>query len=346
MNQLRFAVVILNWNGKNWLEKFLPSVIEHTLNAEIIIADNNSTDDSEEFIKQHYKTITFIKNEKNLGFAGGYNEVLNKINTDVFVLLNSDVEVGKNWLNPIREHLEKNLEVGACQPKIIDFYKRESFEYAGACGGYIDYLGYPFCRGRIFNTLETDKNQYENIEEIFWATGACLVVRSEVFHAVGGFDADYFAHMEEIDLCWRIKNIGKKITVVPESAVFHVGGGTLNKLSPKKTYLNFRNSLITLVKNDSGSFLIFKVLLRLLLDGIAGTKFLIELQPSHTFAVLKAHFSFYSNIYTTLRKRKEMKLKPEFTHTKSCIYNQSIVWQYYIAGKRIFSALSFAASKP
>ncbi|MDF1675256.1 MAG: glycosyltransferase family 2 protein, partial [Vicingaceae bacterium] len=238
------AVVILNWNGKHFLEKFLPSLIEHTSFAELIVADNCSTDDSLSFLKENFPQIRIITLAENYGFAKGYNEALKQVNSDVYVLLNSDVEVTENWLQPCLEILKKDNDMAACQPKIKAFHQKTYFEYAGAAGGFIDKYGYPFCRGRIFETLEEDNNQYDEEIEIFWATGACLVIRADIYHELNGLDSFFFAHMEEIDLCWRIQNRGKKIKYVPQSTVFHVGGGTLHKSKPQKTFLNFRNNLI------------------------------------------------------------------------------------------------------
>ena len=247
---MKVAVVILNWNGKSFLEKFLPSVFAcNSSYAEIIVADNASTDDSVSFLKSKYPQIKIIQNSSNGGFAKGYNDALKLVEAEYYVLLNSDVEVTPNWIDSVIQLMDTDKSIAACQPKIRAFDDKKSFEYAGAGGGFIDKYGYPFCRGRILDTLEEDKGQYNDVREVFWATGACLFVRSECYHKVNGFDEDFFAHMEEIDLCWRLKNLGYKIMYSPNSTVFHVGGGTLNKTSPKKTYLNFRNNLILLCKN-------------------------------------------------------------------------------------------------
>lgn len=339
MNGLKVSVVILNWNGKKWLDQFLPSVVLNSNDAEIVLADNNSSDDSVQFVKSNFPSVKIVLNDKNYGFAEGYNQALNKIDSDIYVLLNSDVEVSKNWLNPLVEWMTNHPETGACMPKILDYNNKSQFEYAGACGGYIDYLGYPFCRGRIFNTLENDAQQYNKPEEIFWATGACMVVRSKIYHELGGFDPYFFAHMEEIDLCWRIKNCGYKIHVIPDSFVYHVGGGTLNKISPQKTYLNFRNNLITYLKNAPSEGLIFNIFLRLILDGIAGIKFLFEGQATHTFSVLKAHFSFYKQLGDSLEKRKKLRTSKSFNQSRTAVYNKSIVAEYYLRSKKVFSEL-------
>lgn len=332
------AIVILNWNGKQWLEKFLPSVIEHSKSHRIIVADNGSTDDSLICVEQNFPTVEIIRLGKNYGFAEGYNLALNQISASYYILLNSDVEVTTGWADKLVDRLEKDPTIAACQPVLKDFNKKNFFEYAGASGGFIDALGYPYCRGRIFNSIEEDQDQYRDSVEIFWATGACIGIRSNLFHEVGGFDAYYFAHMEEIDLCWRLKNRGYKIWVETSCQVYHVGGGTLNKVSPKKTYLNFRNNLITLVKNDRSGILLLKVVLRLILDGIAGIKFLAEGNPSHTIAVIKAHFHFYGRLANILSLRKILK---QFDNSPNQIgiHCSSILAEYYLKGKKKFSEI-------
>ena len=305
--KIKTAVVILNWNGKDWLAKFLPTVIKHSNDTEIIIADNGSTDDSLIFLEENFPSITIVENKENLGFAGGYNKALNQIHAEYYVLLNSDVEVGENWLSPIVSLLDKDKAIAACQPKLLDFNKRNTFEYAGASGGFIDNLGYPFCRGRIFEYLEEDSGQYNDAREVFWATGACLFVRADAFWEVGGFDADFFAHQEEIDLCWRLKNKGYKIMVEPKSEVFHVGGGTLDASSAFKTHLNFRNNLAMLFKNLALPSLLIVIPIRLLLDAVAAISFLKQKKGiAHLFAIVKAHFSFYFAIPKLLAKRQKI----------------------------------------
>lgn len=335
----KVAVVILNWNGKKFLEKFLPKVILYSNDADVYVADNNSTDDSIEFLKLNFPQVKIILNPSNDGFAKGYNLALKQVNATYYVLLNSDVEVTENWLDPIINLLDKNDNVAACQPKILDYNFQNKFEYAGASGGYIDKYGYPFCRGRFFNALEDDNGQYNDATEIFWATGACMFVRAEYFWKVGGFDDDYFAHMEEIDICWRMKNVGYKIFVEPKSVVYHVGGGTLNKINPQKTFLNFRNNLITITKNANSNFLFFKVFYRMVLDGVAAIKFLLEGNGNHFFAVIKAHFSFYSHLPSTFKKRKIMKQMSGFTYTKTGIYGKNIVFLHFLKGVKKFSDL-------
>ena len=335
----KVAVVILNWNGKSFLEKFLPIVIKYSSNAEIIVADNQSSDDSVAFLKQHFPDVRVIINPGNDGFSTGYNLALKQIQTEYYVLLNSDVEVTEHWIDPIIALMDSNPKIAACQPKILDYNNKSIFEYAGAAGGFIDKYGYPFCRGRIFNVLEEDKGQYNTAIEVFWATGACMFVRAESFWKVGGFDDDYFAHMEEIDVCWRMKNIGYQIYVEPKSLVYHVGGGTLNKLSPRKTFLNFRNNLITLTKNASPRFLFFKIIYRMILDGVAAFKFLFEGSGSHFIAVIKAHFSFYAHLPSTLRKRDEMRLREDFVETTTGVYAENIVFAHFVKGVKNYSEL-------
>ncbi|MDF2449807.1 MAG: putative glycosyltransferase [Bacteroidota bacterium] len=336
----KVAVVILNWNGRVFLEKFLPSVIEHSSGAQIIVADNQSSDDSIIFLNEHYPQVRVIINPSNDGFSKGYNLALKQVQASYYVLLNSDVEVTENWIQPILELMRSDDSIGACQPKILDYNHKSLFEYAGASGGFIDKYGYPFCRGRIFNVLESDKGQYDFTTEVFWATGACMFVRAEAFWKVNGFDDDYFAHMEEIDLCWRMKNIGYRVFVEPKSTVYHVGGGTLNKLSPRKTFLNFRNNLITLTKNSNAPLLFLKVFYRMLLDGVAAIKFLLEGHGAHFFAVIKAHGSYYLLLNSTLKKRKAMKAMPGFRNSTKGVYRKNIVFSHFIKGKNYFTELS------
>ena len=340
MQNNKVAIVILNWNGKSFLEKFLPVVLKHSSIAQIIVADNNSTDDSVEFLKIYFPQVVVIVNPSNEGFSKGYNTALKQVKAEYYVLLNSDVEVTENWIEPVIELLDSNKKIAACQPKILDYNNKTKFEYAGASGGFIDKYGYPFCRGRIFNELEEDNGQYNTIKEVFWATGACMFVRAEAFWKVGGFDNDYFAHMEEIDVCWRMKNVGYQIYVEPKSLVYHVGGGTLNKLSPKKTFLNFRNNLITLTKNAAPRFLFFKILYRMILDSVAAFKFLLEGHSSHFIAVIKAHFSFYRHLPSTLKKRKEMRQMKGFIDSTTGVYKKNIVYAHFIRSVKYYSDLN------
>ena len=333
---MKIAVVILNWNGKTLLEKFLPSVVKFSKDdADIYVADNNSTDDSISFLKNQYPKIKIIENKINGGYAKGYNDALQDIDADVFALVNSDIEVTKDWLKPVIKQFKENKNTAAIQPKLLDYKDKSKFEYAGAAGGFIDFMGYPYCKGRIFMELEKDQNQYNDTYDIFWATGACFFIRSEVFHQLKGFDEDYFAHQEEIDLCWRIQNEGYNIQYVGTSTVFHVGGATLKETNPHKTYLNFRNSLFSICKNVPKRFLLFVIFFRLILDGIAGIKFIFELKPAHTLAIIKAHFSFYKNSPKMLKKRKFISYKQTKYYHKF-----SIVWQYFVLRKNKFTALN------
>lgn len=330
---LTIAVVILNWNGKKLLEQFLPSVIRHSTNdfTEIFVADNASTDDSVAYVRQNFTSVKIIQNTENGGYAQGYNSALKNIKADIFALVNSDIEVTENWLSEVVSFFEHHSDVAIVQPKIKDFKNKDYFEYAGAAGGFIDSFGYPFCRGRVFDSVEKDINQYESAAQLFWASGACFFVRSHVFNQLNGFDESYFAHQEEIDFCWRAYNTGFKVFYIPNSIVYHVGGATLNESNPKKTYLNFRNSLVTLTKNLPKEKLIGVIFIRLILDGIAGLKFIFDLKPSHTFAILKAHISFYFNFLNTLKKRKETPFKIANYYNR-----KSIVYQYYIQKKKAF----------
>ncbi|RZN82914.1 MAG: glycosyltransferase family 2 protein [Winogradskyella sp.] len=326
------AVVILNWNGKTLLEQFLPSVTTCSNDAKIYVADNASTDGSIDFLANHYPEIKIIQNKENGGYAKGYNDALKYVDEPLLCLLNSDIEVTKDWLLPIVEAYNSEETVAIIQPKILDYKQKSHFEYAGAAGGFIDKYGYPFCRGRIFDTIEEDKGQYDDITEIFWASGACLFIKNEVFKSLNGFDDTYFAHMEEIDLCWRAFNYSHKTIYVGASAVFHVGGATLQNTSPRKTYLNFRNSLYTLVKNTDRN-VFRRVFTRLFLDGIAGIRFLIKGKPSYCFAVLKAHISFYTTLPRLLKQRKQIKQLSNYNN------RTSIVWDYFIKKKQKFDCL-------
>lgn len=306
---MKTAIVILNYNGKSWLEKFLPTVILHSSIAEICVIDNASTDTSILFLKEKFPTISIIKNKKNHGFAGGYNVGLKSINADVFCLLNSDVEVTGNWIEPVVELFKSDKNIAAIQPKILSYDQKDTFEFAGAAGGLIDNLGYPYCRGRIFEKTEKDDGQYNDEVQIFWASGCSLFIRSADFWEQNGFDERFFAHQEEIDLCWRLQNSGKKIFYTCKSTVYHVGGGTLNKTNPRKTYLNIRNNLMMLLKNLPFPKLLWVILLRLILDGFAALFLAKKEGFAHFTAVLKAHFSFYKYIPETwkLRGRNQMK---------------------------------------
>lgn len=333
---MKVAVVILNWNGKKLLERFLPSVVACSQNiAEIIIADNNSSDTSVEFLKHHYPQIKLIQNEKNFGFAQGYNVALKQVDADYYVLLNSDIEVTEGWIDGIISLMDSDENIAACQPKILSYNNKNNFEYAGAAGGFIDSLGYPFCRGRIFQSIEKDYNQYDDIKEIFWATGACLFVKASCFHKLGGFDEDFFAHMEEIDLCWRFKNAGYKIFYYPNSVIFHIGGATLNKVSSQKTFLNFRNNLSLIYKNATQGKLKSILFKRAFLDFIAAVSFIFSGGFAHFYAVVKAYFAFYRSLKKIKEKRNSMA-----QNDVSGVYKKSLIGQYYLCRKKIFSQLS------
>jgi GT2 family glycosyltransferase len=331
------AIVILNWNGKAYLEQYLPSVISHSNDAQIIVADNGSTDDSVDFVQTHYPNVRVIRNATNGGFAKGYNDALKHVDAPFYLLLNSDIEVTADWLLPLMDVMSDPLVAG-CQPKIRSFFNRTSFEHAGAAGGYLDRHYYPFCRGRIVDQVEKDSGQYDHTTEVFWATGAALLIRSEIFHQVGGFDETFFAHMEEIDLCWRIKKRGYRFLSVPKSVIFHVGGGTLPYLSPKKSLLNFRNSLYMLVKNHQG-WLLPKLLIRLKLDGIAALRFLLRGEFAHVGSVWSAHMSLYKMFPTLLRQRKIIR-STAIKSNLNGLYKGSILWARYFKKIHRFSELN------
>lgn len=334
------AVVILNWNGRKFLEKFLPSLIAHTPDpaTEIIIADNDSSDDSVAFLNEQYKGLRLIRLERNHGFAGGYNEALRQVEAEYYMLLNSDIEVTGNWLSPLADHLDRHSDVAACSPILLDQQQREMFEYAGAAGGYIDRYGYTFCRGRIFHTTEQFTGEPKQPLEVFWTTGACMLIRSALFREAEGFDAHFFAHMEEVDLCWRLKNRGHKLTVVPSSQVYHVGGGTLPKSNSFKTYLNFRNNLFLLYKNLPEQELRSTISKRMVLDGISALQFFLTFRFGDFRAVYRAHRDFRKK-KTDYRKTRE-RILPAIRKTEHPeIYNRSVVFDYFIAGRKQFSQL-------
>ena len=333
---MKIAIVILNWNGAALLQQFLPSINKYspTEIADIYVIDNNSTDNSISILKEKFPEVTIIQNDVNGGYAKGYNDGLKQIEADYYALVNSDIEVSENWLQPVLSHFNKHPNTAIIQPKILDFKNKSMFEYAGAAGGFVDKYGYAYCRGRIFDSIEEDTNQYNNTS-IFWASGACFFVRSDVYKKLNGFDENYFAHYEEIDLCWRAQNLDYGIEFISESVVYHVGGATLNEANPKKTFLNFRNSLLTLVKNTPKKELFLIIFSRLVLDGVAGVKFLFNLKPLHTFAIVKAHFSFYAHLSAYLKIRKEIPSK-----RKTYFQVKSIVWSYFAKGNKTFSELS------
>lgn len=322
------AVVILNYNGKKLLEELLPKVIAYSPEAEVIVADNASTDGSVALMETTFIDTRLIKLPRNFGFAGGYNEALSKVKADYYVLLNSDVEVTENWLAPLISYMDAHPRTAACQPKIKSYYQRTHFEYAGACGGYIDKFGYPFCRGRILDTLEPDNGQYDTVTDIFWATGACLFIRAEKYHKVGGLDERFFAHMEEIDLCWRLKARGNAIVCIPQSTVYHMGAQTLNKEHPRKTYLNFRNNWLMLYKNAPKH--IGRILfVRLFLDWAAAAHLMIQGKFPNAFAIIKAELSFLSKYRQFRYDRKNNLHLTKATKPKG-LFNGLILWSYYV----------------
>ncbi|MBZ9630842.1 glycosyltransferase family 2 protein [Salegentibacter sp. LM13S] len=327
------AVVILNWNGRDLLQQFLPSVVSFSEEANIYVADNASTDDSVSFVKENFPQVKIIQNTENGGFAKGYNDALFGLTEDVFVLLNSDVEVTEKWLKPILEIFKNEPKTAAVQPKILDFNKKDTFEYAGAAGGFIDKYGYPFCRGRIFETLEEDHGQYNDDAAIFWASGACLAIRKTVYWEAGALDEDFFAHQEEIDLCWRIHNLGYQIRSSGISSVYHVGGSTLDSMNPRKTFFNFRNNLYMLLKNVPAPNVYGILITRMILDGIAGMQFLAHGRFSHLYAILQAHIAFYRNFRKIYKKRKGVPKNPGYFQLKS------IIWSYFCLSKTEFSKL-------
>ena len=333
---MKVAVVILNYNGRKFLEEFLPNVIANCdpALAEVVVADNASTDDSVAFMREHFPEIRLIENDSNGGFTTGYNLALRQVEAQYYVLLNSDIEVAPHWIEPVIAMMDADPQIAACQPKILSYYNKDQFEYAGACGGFIDKYGYPFCRGRVFQNLETDEHQYDEPKEVFWATGACMFVRADLYHQIGGLDDSFFAHMEEIDLCWRLKNAGYKVYCCPQSWVYHIGGGTLPKNSPRKTYLNFRNNLSLLVKNLPKRRVHRTILYRIFLDWVAAFKFLFEGCVKDFGMVFKAHWDFYRRLKSLRAKRREN------THQLvSCIYKRNIVFDSIIKGKKKYSEL-------
>ncbi|MGM0932555.1 MAG: glycosyltransferase family 2 protein [Bacteroidota bacterium] len=330
---LSIAVVILNWNGRDLLREFLPSVLQHSQSANIYVADNASTDDSVSIVNKEFPSVKIIQNKENGGYAKGYNDALKHLSEDIFILLNSDVEVTENWLEPILNIFHKEPETAAVQPKLLDYRNKDYFEYAGAAGGFIDMLGYPYCRGRIFDSLEEDHGQYNDDIYIFWASGACLAIRNSAFYEAGGLDESYFAHQEEIDLCWRLHNLGYKIKYTGGSRVYHLGGATLNTMNPRKTFFNFRNSLFSLLKNAPEAAAFFLIFFRMILDALAAIKFIAAGKFAHFYAILQAHLSFYRHLTILLDKRKNLPKKKDYYSQKS------IVISYFIGGKRKFSDL-------
>ena len=329
---MRVAVAILNWNGRKLLEEFLPSVVEHSKEAEIYVIDNASTDDSIQFIQSNYPSIKIVHNQGNFGFAKGYNEGLKSIDADIYCLLNSDVEVTANWIEPIVKLFQHDSDIAAVQPKIKSYREKDYFEYAGAGGGFMDQFGYPLCRGRVFSTLEKDHGQYDDTIECFWATGASLFIRKEDFFAQKGFDEDFFAHMEEIDLCWRLKNANRKIMYCGQSTVYHLGGATLQKSNPKKAYLNYRNSLSMYLKNLPKDLLFPIIFSRLTLDGISAIAFLPSQGFPHLWAVFLSHMHFYRDFSKMYKKRGPHQIRNYFT-------KKLTPFQYFVQKRKYYNDL-------
>lgn len=332
------AIVILNWNGRPFLAEFLPTVLTYSGSCPVYVADNHSTDDSVAYVRAHYPAVTIIQHARNLGFCEGYNQALRQIAADYYVLLNSDVEVTPDWLTPLIALMEADPAVAACQPKIKSYHQREYFEYAGAGGGLLDRFGFPFCRGRLFQVMEKDIGQYNDTVPIFWATGACLLVRAAYFHGAGGLEPAFFAHMEEIDLCWRLQNQGYKIRYCGQSTVYHVGGGTLPAGNPRKTFLNFRNGLVLLYKNLPAAGFYRILLTRLFLDWLAAGRFLVAGQTAEARAVVRAHAAVWRNRKYWHRQRRAW--APTHETRLTGWYPGSIVWDFFIRRKKTYRELN------
>jgi hypothetical protein len=334
------AVVILNWNGLVFLKMFLGTVIKYSIDNEtsVFVADNGSTDGSPEWIAENFSEVKLIRLGKNHGFAGGYNLALNQIDARYFVLLNSDIEVTQDWLRPLVRFMDNNPDVASCQPKVLSYNQKDHFEHAGAAGCFIDKFGYPFCRGRVITKVEKDTGQYDNQINIFWSSGACMIVKSEAWKKCGGFDDDFFAHMEEIDLCWRFHKAGYRVCFLPESVIYHIGGGTLSYNSPFKTYLNFRNSLFLLYKNLPDNKLTSVLFIRRILDGLAAGYFLFQGNFSSVASVWKAHKDYYRALDKLREKRKAVK-KLEINKANDTVLNKSIVFEFYVKGHKTYKSL-------
>lgn len=339
---MKVSVVILNWNGQDFLRQYLPLLVKYSNlpEVEVVVADNGSTDNSREVVEQEFPSVRYLQLDENYGFAEGYNQALKQIEAEYYLLLNSDVEVTENWLEPLIEMMDADSSIGACQPKILQTEKPEYFEYAGAAGGFIDRFGYPFCRGRLLDVVEKDEGQYNESGEIFWGTGACLMIRSSVWEELEGLDVHFWAHMEEIDLCWRMKNRGYKIFYNHLSTVHHVGGGSLSYGNPRKIYLNFRNNLFLLYKNLPSVLLLPVLFSRMVLDGVAALQFLVTGQVAAFRKVFMAHVAFYRHL-PNLRKQRKQLLSQVTTEKHPQIYRGSLVWNYYARGKKKFGELNW-----
>lgn len=336
---IKTAIVILNWNGSAMLKRFLPNVLKHSQDeATVFVADNGSTDGSTIMLRERFPNVRLMQLDKNYGFAEGYNRALERIEATYYVLLNSDVEVSHDWLKPLVRFMDSNKDVAACQPKLLAMHKRNAFEYAGACGGYLDRFGYPFCRGRVFNTIEDDHGQYDSAAEVLWATGACMMIRAADFKGARGFDGRFFAHCEEIDLCWRLKMTGKRIFCVPDSCVWHIGGGTLPKSNPTKTFLNFRNNLTMLYKDLPVEELAFVMRVRLFLDWLAALQFLVTGKVGDAHAVIRGRKAYYKWKKTFEQDRKSIQSISQ-NYRPVGRFRFSLLWQYYVRGRRKYSCL-------
>ncbi|MFN3951650.1 MAG: glycosyltransferase family 2 protein [Thermaurantimonas sp.] len=332
------SIAVLNFNGRNLLEEFLPSLVENSKEHEIVVIDNASSDDSVEWLQTHYSDVRIVQLDKNYGFAGGYNRGLSQIEADVYIIINSDVKVTEGWIDPLLSFIEKDPRIAAVQPKIRSFQNPGFFEYAGAAGGYLDWFGYPLCRGRIFDTLERDFGQYDDCTEVFWTSGACMAIRASSFWEAGGFDEAFFAHQEEIDLCWRLQILGYSLRYEPSSVVYHLGGGTLQYQSARKIFLNFRNNLMMLSKNAPISHLFFILPVRLVLDGVAGLRYLVKGRYNETLQIIKAHFSFYANVGYLLKKRSAIHKKNNQRNRVRRL-SKLVIIDYYVFGRKYFSDL-------
>lgn len=331
------SIAILNWNGRHFLQQFLPSVMASSwANREIVVIDNASTDDSVQYLRENFPSVKIVQNAANFGYTKGYNEGLKHLTADYFVLLNSDVEVVPGWIEPVIELMESDRQIAVCQPKLLQFANRSTFEYAGAAGGWLDYLGYPFAKGRLFDVCEKDEGQYDRAEPVFWASGAAMFVKSSVYNELGGLDEYFFAHQEEIDFCWRAQLAGYKVYVCPASVVYHVGGGTLPKGNARKVYLNFRNNLVMMAKNMKPGEAVWKISYRFVLDAVSAVKSLLAGEGTYFTAVIRAHIRFLKWLFV---ERKKSLFPVSRKGILSGYLHKSVVWGYFIKGKRKFSEI-------